>query len=267
MAATSPRHTLRTARRRGARLGWQAAAATVLEASPWLARRLELVFGRPTLTELQQSGSFSTRSRDLVREAIGLDDPDWDRVEEEFADVAVRLAQRRERTGLAYPGSFAAEEQTSLLLYGLARLLKPRCIVETGVADGHSTFVLLAALARNGDGVLHSIDIAPDVGILVDETAHWQLHLLNVDTIAEDLPALLAAQGPIDLFFHDSDHHYLAQLFEYEAFADHASQGALLVSDDVDMSYAFDTFCRRRAMRPNYLFDARKVTGMVRLTR
>jgi hypothetical protein len=39
----------------------------------------------------------------------------------------------------------------------------------------------------------------------------------------------------------------------------------MLLSDDVDLSYAFGAFCQRRGRRPSYLLDSRKVAGLVRL--
>ena len=50
-----------------------------------------------------------------------------------------------------------------------------RVMVETAVADGASSFVLLAALRKNGRGELHSLDIASDVGALVDNRDSWHL--------------------------------------------------------------------------------------------
>ncbi len=44
-------------------------------------------------------------------------------------------------------------------LYAIARLLRPRHIVEVGVSSGVSSAYLLAACARNGEGTLHSVDL------------------------------------------------------------------------------------------------------------
>lgn len=43
-------------------------------------------------------------------------------------------------------------------LYALTRLIRPRHVLEVGVASGVSSAYLLAALERNGSGTLHSID-------------------------------------------------------------------------------------------------------------
>jgi predicted O-methyltransferase YrrM len=267
---TAPLHslmkTVQVARRRARFLGRKAAVETVLtEAVPGWTRRGERLVGRPTLLELQQHGSWSTSARELLKNSIGLDDPDWDRVEAEFAGVERSLASRHERVQVVYPGSFAVERETSLLLYGLARLLQPECVVETGVADGASSFVLLAALQKNGKGELHSLDISNDVGALVDNRDSWHLHVVDVRIVEDEFADMLSRVPPPALFLHDADHRYLAQLCEYATFAATAPPGAIVLSDDVDYSYAFGEFCENRGLRPNYLFDSRKVAGLVRL--
>lgn len=50
------------------------------------------------------------------------------------------------------------EIDAPLELYALARLLRPRHILEVGVSSGVSSAYLLQALARNRRGTLHSID-------------------------------------------------------------------------------------------------------------
>jgi Methyltransferase domain len=49
-------------------------------------------------------------------------------------------------------------------LYAIARLRRPRHIVEVGVSSGVSSAYLLRALERNGYGTLHSIDLPQFAG-------------------------------------------------------------------------------------------------------
>jgi len=258
--------SLQVARRRARHLGRRAAMWTVVtEAAPGLTEALRQVIGRPSLFELQQEGSLTTSSREAVRSSAGLDDADWDRVESEFTEVERRLTERRRQLSGAYPWSFEIERETSLLLFGLTRLLQPECVVETGVADGASTFVILSALGMNGRGELHSVDIADDVGGLVEDRQRWHLHVVDLGSVEDTLSDLMERLPPVGLFFHDADHRFLPQLCEYETFAGGAPEGAMLLSDDVDLSYAFGAFCQRRGRRPSYLLDSRKVAGLVRL--
>src|SRR2546423_1257996 len=55
------------------------------------------------------------------------------------------------------PGAMLSPHVTHL--YAIIRQLNPRVIVETGVCNGFSSSIILAALARNQRGHLNSIDL------------------------------------------------------------------------------------------------------------
>ncbi len=244
-------------------IGRRAALATLMvEGAPRLSARLARLVGRPIPFDLQQHGMLVTAAQDAAALVVG--DGDWDALGKEYADVEQRLAARRAATTPRYPDFFAVESRTGLALYLVVRLLQPACVVETGVADGLSSAIILAALRRNGKGELHSLDIADDVGVLVDDREGWELHVAGGSPEAA-LRELVAHVPPIEMFFHDADHRFLNQLFEYETVARVAAPGALIASDDVNFSYAFDTFATRRGVRAIYLLDATKISGFVRL--
>jgi hypothetical protein len=55
-------------------------------------------------------------------------------------------------------------------------------------------------------------------------------------------------------------------MYEYETvFASLATSG-MIVSDDVDLSYAFKMFCTRHSLLSYYLLETRKVAGVARRT-
>lgn len=139
-------------------------------------------------------------------------------------------------------------------LYVLARALKPRVIVETGVASGVSSAHWLRALWRNERGTLYSIDL-PNIGdgvalpegkapgwIVPDELRkRWDLRLGDS---RELLPKLLEEQAPVDIFFHDSDHAKESMLFEFQAAYPNMRSGGLILSDDTNYNDAWDEFCQ-----------------------
>jgi predicted O-methyltransferase YrrM len=141
------------------------------------------------------------------------------------------------------------------LLGSVVLLRRPRTVVETGVATGFSTAVILAAMSDNDRGVLHSIDLPPlqveatsFVGVAVprDLRDRWRLHVGPARTV---LPVLLGELPPIDLFVHDSDHSYAAQYDEYWRAWPHLAVGACLISDDV-CNPAFTDFAEQVGERP-----------------
>jgi predicted O-methyltransferase YrrM len=154
------------------------------------------------------------------------------------------------------------------LFYMIIRIQKPDTIVETGCASGLTSAVLLFALKQNRKGRLTSIDIPakkgqfemnwsiPDglePGFLIPpslrENGKWSLILENA---RDALPRLLGSEGfrQIDVFYHDSDHSFGHQMWEYLTVWPHLSRGGLLLSDDIGWSCAFRDFSRHvgRAM-------------------
>ena len=144
-----------------------------------------------------------------------------------------------------------------LFLYWLARRLRPKTIVQTGVCNGFSCALLALALARNGDGgQLHAIDL-PQIfdpkdpewtrsgriygviipegrssGWLVPESCRDRVHL-QIGDAAALLRPLLAGLGAIDFFFHDSDHTYDHMAFEFGEAKRVLRRGGLVVADDI----------------------------------
>jgi predicted O-methyltransferase YrrM len=145
-------------------------------------------------------------------------------------------------------------------VYVVVRAIKPRVIVETGVASGLSSAHILRALAANGMGMLHSIDL-PNVqhgsvlpegrtsGWIVPDSlrGRWKLRLGDA---RELLPDLLGVLGQVDLFLHDSDHSYENMVFEFEQALPRLVPGGVLMSDDTHLHPAWDDFCAKHRLRP-----------------
>lgn len=219
----------------------------------------------PGIADFTSSGGRLATSAGAFLESLGWQPNQVAEVLGEYQEVSEQLAARYAETELHYPRTHGVEAETSAALYGLGRLLRPESVVETGVADGRSSWLLLSALERNGAGVLHSFDISDSAGRLVAQHPRWRLEVLSATSPETSLRRSLARIGRIDLFFHDSDHMYLPQLFEYGQAWPRMAPGGVLASDDVNCSRAFLDFCGAKGQRPAFLFDSRKVTGAVRL--
>ena len=157
---------------------------------------------------------------------------------------------------LPYPISWAVEDTEARVYHHLVRLLKPNRVVETGVANGFSSFFLLSAMERNHRGTLTSLDVSDNVGRLVppDLREAWDLRILPRKGTKEAFHRAMGKLAGTDLFIHDSDHSYGWQDFEYAAaWHQYLHHDGLLLSDDADLSYAFVDFVRSH--RDDPLFD------------
>jgi Methyltransferase domain len=130
----------------------------------------------------------------------------------------------------------------------LARRLKPRIVVETGVAHGVTSRFILEALERNGSGELFSIDRPPiepewrsHIGIAVDRRLRSRWTYISGSS-RRRLSQLISRLGTIDLFVHDSLHSERNVRFEIDqAFASLRPGGAIVV-DDIDVNRGFFSF-------------------------
>jgi hypothetical protein len=139
-------------------------------------------------------------------------------------------------------------------LYLIVKLLKPDCVVETGVASGASSTYILQALHDNHQGNLHSIDLPPDdlpdgrgSGWVVPQSlrSRWRLH---IGDSRELLGPLLAELGRIDCFVHDSLHTYSHMLWELRTAWRHLRFKGLLLSHDVGANRAFFDFMKEQGI-------------------
>jgi predicted O-methyltransferase YrrM len=218
----------------------------------------------PTLHDFTKlSGKLETTSTAFL-EALGWPAEDVAKVSDEFDEVATRLEKRYTETETLFPARWGVEASTGLTLYALTRLLQPNVVVETGVADGRSSFMILSALERNGKGTLHSFDVRPDAGSLARGHAQWNLTQSDPDDPRSTFTAALAELDVIDMFVHDSDHGYPNQMFEYESAWPKVPAGGVLASDDVDLTKAYLDFATREGQHPEFLFDSRKILGAFR---
>jgi predicted O-methyltransferase YrrM len=230
-----------------------------------LVRRIAHRYSAPRISEFYRRAALQTTQADRLAAALPEFPADgWATWSAEFAEVAERL-RARYRPDLPYPTVSAFSGAESALLYALVRGRAPDQVWETGVANGHSSFVILEALRRNGRGRLTSVDVRPDVGRLVPEELRsgWDLRFLSRRHPAKDLRALLGPVRGIGLFIHDSDHSYAWQTLEYRLAFERLAPDGLLASDDVDWSYAFLDFADRCGRKPLVLVSDSKAFGVL----
>ncbi len=188
-------------------------------------------------------------------------------------DIASNLNARMRQN---YPPSEVASGQTGgwtgpkeAALYLITRGVKPRTVVETGVAQGVSSTFILTALHENAAGRLTSIDLPREgesgesvppepqsndrvyvksrlgTGWIVPDDLRYRWTLI-IDDAKWALPRIT---GEVDLFFHDSLHTYSHMMFEYNWALEHMHKGSILVSDDINWNRAFHDFVARNRDR------------------
>jgi predicted O-methyltransferase YrrM len=122
-------------------------------------------------------------------------------------------------------------------------------VVETGVAHGLSSRVMLEALERVGDGRLASIDLPAmtiherraEIGAAVPARLRGRWTYLEGSS-RRRLPPLLRRLGQVDLFVHDSLHSTRNVRFELAKAWQALRPGGVVVVDDVDFNWGFEEF-------------------------
>jgi Methyltransferase domain len=186
-------------------------------------------------------------------------DPVWDGVVADLTDAGVRVGM------FSYGGWNDSDRAFAEAIWCIVAHVRPARVVETGVAHGLTSRVILEGLARNGSGHLWSIDLAA-----VDPALHSEIGMAVPaglrsgwtylpGTSRERLPRLLAELGMIDVFVHDSLHTGRNQLFELNSAWAALRPGGAAVVDDIDHSLAFRTFLDHAS--PGRWLAAGHVTG------
>jgi hypothetical protein len=182
-------------------------------------------------------------------EQAGLDDV--------LADVGTRLDRLGLGSGRHTYGWYSdAEVSLSRAVWCTVRHTRPEVVVETGVAHGVTSRIVLEGLLRNDRGQLWSIDLPHPL----DRRLHAQTGAAVTDdcrsrwtylegTSRDRLPPLIRQVGHVELFIHDSLHTARNTRFEMEQAASAMTTGGTLLVDDIGGHDGFATFARRH---PSY---------------
>jgi len=129
---------------------------------------------------------------------------------------------------------------------------RPEVVIETGVAHGVTSRILLEALRQNDRGHLWSIDLPfpfdrrmhPDTGVAVNDACRPRWTYLEGSS-RQRLPELVAEVGHVEMFIHDSLHTARNTLFELEQAASAMPVGGVMLADDISSHEGFSAFARR----------------------
>jgi hypothetical protein len=200
----------------------------------------------------------------------------WPRVLAPFREAGVRIGRG------AFDGWGDGEPGLARAAWCLVHHLRPVNVVETGVARGMTSRIILEALERNGAGRLWSIDLPPlrpemqaQIGAAVGSGLRHRWTYIKGSS-RRRLPALLRKTGEIDLFIHDSAHSEYNVRFELDRAWAALKPGGAVMADDIDYNWGFRTFsqahpghqfliCPGEPLEPDPIrFDAKGLFGIAR---
>ncbi len=176
-----------------------------------------------------------------------------------WADAVRSVGDRGVPVGRgAFGGWDDADPGLARAVWCLACHLRPATVVETGVARGFTTRMVLEALETAGAGRLYSIDLPPplerrriedEAGAAVPQRLRERWTLVEGSS-RRRLPGLLDELGSIDLFIHDSRHTYRNISFELSLAWEALTPGGFLLADDVHCNTAFSHCINRFGTPP-----------------
>jgi predicted O-methyltransferase YrrM len=149
-----------------------------------------------------------------------------------------------------------AREELLRMVGTIVELVRPAVMVETGVAQGFTTWTVLQVMAGAAEGHLYSVDLPAlqyDPDDAVGRAVPAQLRdrwTLELGDSRKKLEPLCERVAPLDIFLHDALHTYSSQMREYRTAWPHLRPGGLLISDDVN-NPAFVDFARQVDVRPH----------------
>ena len=136
---------------------------------------------------------------------------------------------------------------------------RPEVVIETGVAHGVTSRIVLEALSQNEFGHLWSIDLPfpfderlhQETGAVVPDACRPRWTYLEGSS-KQRLPPLVAEVGHVEIFIHDSLHTAENTMFEMAQAASAMSAGGIMLVDDIDSHEGFATFASQHPELPDH---------------
>lgn len=154
-------------------------------------------------------------------------------------------------------------------LFSLTKRLRPRVVIETGVAFGWSSLAFLSALDDGQRLISNDLPYTNSASekcfgeaVRDIQRKRWKIFRLpDREFMRVVLPFL--SQG-VDLVHYDSDKRKSARLWSYAKLWKKLAPGGILLSDDCQDNDAFDVFAQSVHCKPMYVSDYGELTGVIR---
>ena len=157
------------------------------------------------------------------------------------------------------------------LLFNIVLLLKPKKVLETGVAFGWSSMSILLAQQKIVDSILISIDMPYPkqnnekyVGLVVPEQLKNKWKLVREPDRNGIKKALFILNGEIDLCHYDSDKSYEGRKYAYPIIWDAIRVGGIFISDDIEDNFYFSEFVDENKLNYAIIKCNEKYVGIIK---
>jgi hypothetical protein len=178
--------------------------------------------------------------------------PEQTNLEVLWGDIASELEAQGLRFGRQTYGKYSdAEISLSRAVWCSVLHQRPSVVVETGVARGVTSRIVLEAFNRNDCGHLWSIDLPhlfekqlhAQIGAAVPGSYKRRWSYIEGSS-RRRLPALLRSLPQVDIFIHDSLHTARNMRFEMEQTLNTLASGGIMIVDDISTHQAFANFAQ-----------------------
>jgi hypothetical protein len=178
--------------------------------------------------------------------------PEAEQLNEILAETNAQLTAKGLAVGRQVYGGYSdADASFARATWCAVRHQRPAVVVETGVARGVTSRVVLEALDRNDRGRLWSIDLPHPL----DHSVHSETGAAVTDGLRprwtyvkgssqQRLPEVIHDVHHVDVFIHDSLHTAKNTRFEMDHAAEVVPRGGVILADDISTHNGFATFAR-----------------------
>jgi hypothetical protein len=136
--------------------------------------------------------------------------------------------------------------------YAIARITKPKVIVETGVEHGVGACVLIEALFKNKEEGFFGKYVGTDIDLNAGQLLNGKYLNLGEILFGDSIESLRRLDEKIDLFINDSDHSSDYEYREYMEVVGKLSPNAIIIGDNSHISDSLAKFSVKNSR--NFLF-------------
>jgi hypothetical protein len=139
-----------------------------------------------------------------------------------------------------------------IVWYAIARAIKPKIVVETGVEHGVGACVITSALLKNQLEGFTGRYIGTELNRKSGKLLSGEYASVGTINFGDSVETLSKLENEIDLFINDSSHDSEYELLEYFTILDKLSHNSIILSDNAHVSSSLSTFSRK--MNRKFIF-------------